>query len=82
MWLLDANIEHEIITNFDLNLGCLHPIACEIKVTGFFRLRNITIVGFYYLFNCYTFRSYDHLQAEIYLLELILLTTDQLFLEY
>jgi hypothetical protein len=28
------------------------------------------------------FRSYDHLQAEIYLLELTLLTTDPLFLEY
>jgi hypothetical protein len=33
-----------------------------------FRLRNATIVGFYYLFlrNCYMFRSYDHLQVEIY----------------
>jgi hypothetical protein len=39
---------------------------------------------FYYLFllNCYMFRSYDHLQAEIYLLELTLLITDTLFLEY
>jgi hypothetical protein len=39
---------------------------------------------FYYLFllNCYMFRSYDHLQAEIHLLEITLLTTDPLFLEY
>jgi hypothetical protein len=40
---------------------------------GFFRLRNVTIVGFYYLFllNCYMFRSYDHPNVEIhvYLLE-------------
>jgi hypothetical protein len=28
------------------------------------------------------FRSYDHLQVEIYLLELTLLATDPLFLEY
>jgi hypothetical protein len=46
----------------------------------FFRLRNVAIVG-YYLFDCYMFRSYDHLQAEIYLLEITLLTTDP-FLEY
>jgi hypothetical protein len=39
------------------------------------RLHNVTIVGFYYLFNCYMFRSYDHLQADIYLLELTLLAT-------
>jgi hypothetical protein len=50
----------------------------ESKVRVFFRLRNINIVGFYYLFNCYMFRSYDQLQAEIYLLELTLLTTDNL----
>jgi hypothetical protein len=34
-----------------------------------FRLRNVTVVGyFYYLIlpNCYMFRRYDHLQAEIY----------------
>jgi hypothetical protein len=49
---------------------------------GVFRLRNVTVVGFYYLFNCYMFRSYDHLQAEIYLLELTLLTTNPSFLEY
>jgi hypothetical protein len=28
------------------------------------------------------FRSYNHLQVEIYLLEFIRLTTDSLFLEY
>jgi hypothetical protein len=37
---------------------------------GLFRLRNVTIVGFYYLLNWYLFRSYDNLQAEIYLLQL------------
>jgi hypothetical protein len=47
---------------------------CEIKVRGFFRLRNITIVCFYYLLNYYMFLSYDHLQAETYLLEITLLT--------
>jgi hypothetical protein len=36
---------------------------------------------FYYLFDCYMFRSYDHLQAEVYLLELTLLTTDALLVE-
>jgi hypothetical protein len=40
------------------------------NVRGFFCLPNLTIVGFYYLFNCHMFRSYDHLQAEIYLLKL------------
>jgi hypothetical protein len=33
-----------------------------------------------FLLFIYKFRSYDHLQAEIYLLELTLLTTDSLFL--
>jgi hypothetical protein len=47
------------------------------QVRGFFRLRNVIIVGFYYLFNNHMFRSYDLLQAEIYLLELTLLKTDQ-----
>jgi hypothetical protein len=32
-------------------------------VRGFFRLRNINIVGS----NCYMFWSYDHLQLDIYL---------------
>jgi hypothetical protein len=38
-------------------------------VKGGFRLRNVNIIGFffYYLFDCYNFRSYDHLQAEIYI---------------
>jgi hypothetical protein len=49
---------------------------------GFFRLSNVNIEGFCFLFNCYMFRSYDHLQADIYLLQLILLTTDPSFLEY
>jgi hypothetical protein len=51
----------------------------RVKMREFFRLRNVTIVGFYYLSNCYMFRSYDHLQTEIYLLELTLLTTNPLF---
>jgi hypothetical protein len=33
---------------------------------GGFHLRNVNIVGFYYLFNCYMFRSYDHLHADIF----------------
>jgi hypothetical protein len=54
------------------------------KVRGFFCLRNATIAGFtiYYLLNCYMFRSCNHLQTEIYLLEIILLTMDPLFLEH
>jgi hypothetical protein len=40
--------------------------VCEIKVRGFCRLHNVNIVGFYYLFNCYMFRSYNNLQVEIY----------------
>jgi hypothetical protein len=36
----------------------------------------------YYSLNCYMFRSYDNLHAEIYLLEITLLTTDLLFLRY
>jgi hypothetical protein len=31
---------------------------------GDFRLRNVNTVGFYYLFNCYMFRSHDHLQVD------------------
>jgi hypothetical protein len=50
-----------------LQTGLSNPIinvTWKIKVREFFRLRNVTVVGFYYLFNCYMFRSYDHLQAE------------------
>jgi hypothetical protein len=49
-------------------------IYTGIGMRGFFHLRNVTVVGFYYLFNCYMFRFYDHLQAEIYLLKSTLLT--------
>jgi hypothetical protein len=52
---------------------------------GLFRLRNVTIVGhftIYYYLNCYIFRSYDHLQVEIYLLGFTRLTMDSLVLEY
>jgi hypothetical protein len=35
-----------------------------IKVMGVFRLHNFNIVDFYYLFYCYMFRSYDHLQVD------------------
>jgi hypothetical protein len=46
--------------------------------------RNFRRFFFYYLYylNCYMFRSYDHLQAEIYLLGFTGLTTDPLFIEY
>jgi hypothetical protein len=56
--------------------------TCTIKVRGIFSLRKVTNVGFYYLFNCYMFRSYDHLEVEIYSLEITLLASDPLFLEY
>jgi hypothetical protein len=55
-------------------------VTAQIKVRGVFRLRNVNIAGFSHLFNCYMFRSYDHLQADIFFLELTLLTTDPLFL--
>jgi hypothetical protein len=58
------------LNNYTLIL-CLHPVACV--RSWFSRLCNVTIVRFYYLLvfllNCYMFRSYDHPQAEIYLLE-------------
>jgi hypothetical protein len=44
-------------------------VFMQFKVKGAFRLRNFNIVGFYYLFNCfncYMFRSYDHLQVHIF----------------
>jgi hypothetical protein len=57
-------------------------ISCNM-VRGFLRLRNVNIeVFFYYLFNCYMFQSYDHIQVDIHFIELALLTTDTLFLEY
>jgi hypothetical protein len=31
----------------------------------YFHVCNVNIVGVYYLFNCYMFRPYDHLQANI-----------------
>jgi hypothetical protein len=43
--------------------------------------RSFFFIIYYYL-NCYMFRSYVHLQAEIYLLEFTGLITDPLFLEY
>jgi hypothetical protein len=37
------------------------------KMRGVFHRHNVNIVVFfYYLFNCYVFRSYDHLQAGIF----------------
>jgi hypothetical protein len=47
-----------------------------VKVRGVFRLRNVNIVGFYYLFNRYMFLSYDHLEVDIYFLELTLLSIE------
>jgi hypothetical protein len=35
--------------NVDPNLGCLHPVACDIQVMGgLFCLHNVTIVDFFY----------------------------------
>jgi hypothetical protein len=44
---------------------CVDPEiqASFMKVRGGFRIRNVTILGLYNLFNYYMFRSYDHLQA-------------------
>jgi hypothetical protein len=30
-------------------------VIVAIKVKGFFRLHNVTVVGFHYLFNCYIY---------------------------
>jgi hypothetical protein len=48
----------------------------EMEVRGF-RLRNVITVGFtiYCSLHCYIFRSYDHLQGEICLSEITLVTT-------
>jgi hypothetical protein len=66
-----------------LNLGCLHSVACVrsrwrefIPSMQRYYRRLFTI---YYYLNCYMFRSYDHLQAEIYLPGFTLLTTDPCF---
>jgi hypothetical protein len=59
-------------TSHVFNLGCLHRVWDQGE--GGFRLRNVNIVGFTIW---YMFPSYDHLQAEIYLLELTLLTSVQ-----
>jgi hypothetical protein len=71
-----------LVQDFRLSLEFNIHIYSEMKVSGVFRLHNVTVVGFYYLFNCYIFRSYGHLEAEIYLLDLTLLITDLLVLEY
>jgi hypothetical protein len=61
-------LTHKYITQ--LSLSSYKSNLINVKVRGVFRLRNLTVVGFYYLFllNCYMFRSYDHLHVEIYLL--------------
>jgi hypothetical protein len=70
--------------NRHLNLGCLHPVAYMRSRWGGFHLRNVITVGFtvYYSLHCYVFWSYAHLQAEIYLSEITLMTTDQLLLRW
>jgi hypothetical protein len=54
----------EILSSF--NEGC---VAHKTKVRGFFHIATLL----------YMFRLYNHLQVEIYLLEITLLTTDLLF---
>jgi hypothetical protein len=38
----------------------------DIKVRGVYLVCNVNIADFYYLFNCYTFLSYNHLQADVF----------------
>jgi hypothetical protein len=43
------------------------PLASLIlKMRGVLRLRNANIIDPLLLFNCYMFRSYDHLQVDIF----------------
>jgi hypothetical protein len=57
--------------------------SCGVSAAvGVVACSGVTIVGFYYLFNCYMFRSYDHLQEENILLAMITQLTDPLLLEY
>jgi hypothetical protein len=42
----------------NLNLGCLHPVACEIKVRGVFHLSNVNIVVFFTIYLIAT--SFGH----------------------
>jgi hypothetical protein len=52
---------------------------CHYLGEGVFRLRNVNIVGFYYLTALHV-SVIDHLQVKIYLLGLTPLTTDLRFL--
>jgi hypothetical protein len=55
-----------------LSIGLRYVL--QTKVKGFFSSTQRYYNRFYYYYsrNCYMFRSYDHLQAEIYLLEFTL----------
>jgi hypothetical protein len=44
--ITSSGIERAVVPA--LNLGWLHPIACEIQVMGLFRLRSVTLVGYFY----------------------------------
>jgi hypothetical protein len=48
---------------YHLKVGCLHPVACTRSGTGLPSNATLNIL----FSNRYMFRSYDHLQAEIYI---------------
>jgi hypothetical protein len=53
-----------VSTVMNLNLGCLHTVACvRSRCEGISVYATlISKVNFTILYNCYMFRSYDHLQ--------------------
>jgi hypothetical protein len=59
-----------------LSLGVCILLRVRNQGVGFFPSTQCYYRSFYYYcsLNCYMFRSYDHLHAEIYLLEITLLT--------
>jgi hypothetical protein len=71
---MPAKSRDEIISAFHLfKLGCLHPVACIRSGSAVSVQRNSVSVVVYYFIQIirYMFRSYDHLQAEIYTVVLI-----------
>jgi hypothetical protein len=72
---------------YSINLrGFASYCVCAIQVMGGFipstQRYHRRVLTIYYYLNCYMFRSYDRLQAEIYLLGFTGLTMDPSFLEY